>query len=170
MRDAGLGVELVLAIDAALDLARTDGGDDGRHTRQEIVLRLFAFQAGIETLRDLFQAFRESPFRPHRDLVAHQDAEAIDRLPLFTQCEQRADLEVARRNVDGLRVFAPLREVGAHFPIRVAVIDDEDSCGALFRLRRRGGHARVAIASQGFQQRAMAGSARERPLRNLRKR
>ena len=50
MGNVGLGVELVLAVDPALDLTGADGLDNGGDAVQEIVLGLLGFQAGIEPL------------------------------------------------------------------------------------------------------------------------
>ena len=69
--DVSLRVELILAIDAALDLARANRCDDGGHTGKEIILRFFRFETAVEALCDLFQTLRECALRPHRNLVSH---------------------------------------------------------------------------------------------------
>ena len=43
-----LGVEFVLLVDAALDLARADRLNDGRNADQEVVLEFLFLQAGVQ--------------------------------------------------------------------------------------------------------------------------
>lgn len=70
--DLDLGVELLPAVDVCLDLARPDGlGDD----------------------RDAGKPVLEGFPGPLGDLAAHQDANAVQLLPLFVECEKRADLK-----------------------------------------------------------------------------
>src|SRR5688572_381963 len=111
MRDVSLRVKLVLAIDATLDFARPERGNDRWHTAEKVVFRLLGFQASIEPLSDLFQSFPERPLRSHRDLVSHQNAKVIDSLPLPIQGEQRADLEIPGGNIDGSGELAPFCKV-----------------------------------------------------------
>jgi hypothetical protein len=80
--DVRLGVELVLSIDAAFDLLRADGLDDRRNAFEERILGLLAFKALIEASLNPAQRFLKRLLRSSSDLVAHEDADVIDLLPL----------------------------------------------------------------------------------------
>lgn len=125
MRDVGLRVELGLAIDATLDLAGADGVHDRRNADEEIVLFFRVFQAVVERGGDFLESRFECCLGPHRALVAHEDADVIDLLPLVLQREQRADFEVPRGDVEPLGDLTPVVKVAEYLPVFVAVIDDE---------------------------------------------
>ncbi len=129
--DVGLGVELVLLVDPALDLARADRLHDGRNAGEEVVLLLLGFQAVVQPRLDLLQSVGERLLGAARNLVAHEDANGIDLLPLVLQAQQPADLEVARGHVDGLGELAPVVQVALDLPVVVAVIDDEQFAAGL---------------------------------------
>src|SRR5207253_4533126 len=69
---------------------------------------------------------------------AHEDADAIDLLPLFPQAQESADFEVSRGDVDGLREPAPVAQIAEDLPVGVAVIDDEQFAAGLALARRHG--------------------------------
>lgn len=48
MGDVGLGVEFVLPVDAALDLAGAQRLDNGSHALEEVVLLLLGFEAPVQ--------------------------------------------------------------------------------------------------------------------------
>ena len=120
-------MELVLAVDAALDLAVADGLVDGRDAGQEIILLFLGLDAAVELLGDLWHQSREQ-YLPGAggDFVAHQDPDLVQLLPLTIQSQQRADLEVAGGDVEGLRDLRPFAEVVADLPVCIAVVDDEE--------------------------------------------
>jgi hypothetical protein len=72
-----------------------------------------------------------SSFRSFRDFVAHQNANLIHLLPFVLEPEQRANFEVAGRDVDRLRDLAPVVEIAQDLPVHVAVIHDEKFTSAL---------------------------------------
>jgi hypothetical protein len=123
--DVGLGMELRLAVDAAGDLAGTDGLDDGRDAHEEVVLLLLRFEAGIEAVADAPEALDERGASAAGDLVAHEDADLIDLLPLVLQAEQGADLEITGGDVDGAGNLAPVVEVAEDLPVLVAIVHNE---------------------------------------------
>lgn len=83
--DVGFGVEFVLAIDAAEDLARADAFDDGRDAGEEIVLEFLFLQAVVEAGRDLLHPLGEGLAGALADLVAHEDADSVHLLPLVLE-------------------------------------------------------------------------------------
>ena len=100
---------------------------------QEVVLLLFGFQAVVQPRLDLLQPVGERLLGAARNLVAHEDADGIDLLPLVLQAQQAADLEVAGGHVDGLGELAPVVQVALDLPVVVAVIDDEQFAAGLAR-------------------------------------
>ena len=62
MGDVSLRVELVRAIDTALDLARANRGDAGGHPGEESVLRFLRFEISIEPRRDFFKPSANARF------------------------------------------------------------------------------------------------------------
>jgi hypothetical protein len=100
MRDVGLGVEFLLAIDPADDLAGADRLDDRRHSFQEVIACLFRFQTCIEPGDDFPQSLREGLFRSFGNFIPQKNADLVDLLPFILQHQQGADLEVGRGNVD----------------------------------------------------------------------
>ncbi len=125
MGDVSLGVELVLAIDPTLDFAGADRLDDGCDAVEEVVFLLFGLDAVVEFAGNPRQSFVKRLAGAPRHLVAHQDADAVDLLPLVAQRQQRADLEVAGGDVDGAGELAPVAQVAGGLPVFVAVVDDE---------------------------------------------
>ena len=89
MSEVRLGVEFILAVDPATDLTRSDRFDDRGDAGQEIVLLLLRLQAGVETVGGGGQARRERRLGPQRDFVAQENANLLDRLPLFAECQER---------------------------------------------------------------------------------
>ena len=79
--DVSLGMKLCLAIDAADDLAGSDGLDDGGNAGEEVILEFFSFEAAVEPIANALQPLGEGGPRPPRYLIAHQDADAIDLPP-----------------------------------------------------------------------------------------
>ena len=100
--DVGLGVELVLSVHPALNLARADRLDDCGNPVKEVVLLLRGFDAVIEPTGHACEAFIESLLRTARNLVAHEQPNAIHLLPFAFEIKQCADLEIPRGNVDRL--------------------------------------------------------------------
>lgn len=136
--DVRLSVELVFAIDAALDFARADGLDYGGSPGEEIVFLFFIFERAVEPVLDLGQALGEDGAGALRDLVAHEEANLVELLPLAVEGQERADLEVAGGDVDGLGKIAPVAQIAKDFPVVVAVIDDEQfAAGFAGALRHR---------------------------------
>ena len=129
--NVGLGVKLVPLVDPALDLARADRFHDGGNAREEVVFLLLGFQAVVQPRLDLLQSLSKRLLGPARNLVAHEDANRIDLLPLVLQAQQPADLEVARGHVDSLGKSAPVVQVALDLPVIVAVIDDEQFTAGL---------------------------------------
>ena len=125
VREIAFGVELVAAIDAAANLAVAEGRDDGRDAREEVVFFFFLFEAAVESRLNLCEAGGERGLGPLGDFVAHQNADRIDLLPLVLQREQRTDLEIAGRDVDGLRQRTPIAQVTNDLPVVIAIIDDK---------------------------------------------
>ena len=82
--DVGLGVELGLGVDAALDLARAHAFEYLGHVIEEGVLVFGSLQAGIEHEAVLFEDLRLADGLISSDghLVAHQDADLVQLLPL----------------------------------------------------------------------------------------
>ncbi len=112
VRDVSLGVKFVLAVDAALDLARTDGLDDGRDAGEKVVLFFLGFEAVDQAMRNLAEDPAANAFlRSQRNFVAHQDANVIDLLPFVFSPSSAADLEIAGGDVDALGELAPVVEV-----------------------------------------------------------
>ena len=103
------------------------------NARQEVVLEFLFLQAGVQPRPGLLQPFGEGLLRAARHLVAHEDADGIDLLPLVLQAQQAADLEVAGGHVDGLGELAPVVQVALDLPVVVAVIDDEQFAAGLAR-------------------------------------
>ena len=106
-----------LRVDAALDLPLPHGLDDGRHAVEEVVAFLLAFDAVVERLLDLLNAGDEGLPGAPRDLVAHEDAELVELLPLAVQGQQGADLEVAGGDVEGVGELGPFVEVLLDLPV-----------------------------------------------------
>lgn len=69
------------------------------------------FQAIVESLLDVLQALDKRFPRALGDFVTHQDAQAVDLLPLDLESQQRTDLEIGGRDVQCLRVAAPVVQV-----------------------------------------------------------
>ena len=59
-------------------------------------------------------------------LTADEQPDLVDLLPLAVEGEERADLEVARGDVDRRADLAPLTDVLERLPVLVAVVDDEE--------------------------------------------
>ena len=128
VRDVRLGVELVLVVDAALDLAGSQRLEDRRARRGGTgwrPCRPRCSRRGISTARCSHRLEQRLP-RAMRRLRAHQDPDLVELLPLAVEREQRADLEVARGDVERLRDPGPLLEVAEPGPARDAVVDDEE--------------------------------------------
>ncbi len=101
MGDAGLGVKLFLAVDAADDLAGADCLDDGRDTRKEVIGAFFVFEAVLEPLTCAAEAPGKCVPGAEGNLIAHENANLVDLLPFILQGEQGADFEVPGGDVDG---------------------------------------------------------------------
>ena len=86
---------------------------------------LFLFQALVQVLHNVRQSILECSHRAQRYLVSHQDADLVDLLPLVFQGKKGPYLEVARRDIDGLRDLTPVVEVPGDLPIFVAIVDDK---------------------------------------------
>ena len=109
VRDVGLGVELVLAVDAALDLSRAKASTIAGTPARKSFFAFSDFHASVESLSgDVLQTLG-TRVCPQRNLVAHEDAEAVDRLPLVFEARSAADLEIAGGDVDGMGDLAPFR-------------------------------------------------------------
>ena len=127
VRDVGLGVELVLVVDAALDLPRAQRLEDRRDAVEEGVGVLVGLDAAVEDLDGArSHGLEQRLARAVRRLGAHQDPDLVERLPLAVEGEQRADLEVAGGDVERLGDAGPLLEVAEPGPARDAVVDDEE--------------------------------------------
>lgn len=68
-----------------------------------------------------------SAFLVRWDLVAHQDPDRVELLPVAVEVEQRADLDEARGDVDAARQLRPLAQAVEPVPARCTVVDDEES-------------------------------------------
>src|SRR5438067_11177893 len=101
-------MKFIAAINATLNLPGADPFDDGWHAFEKVILRFLAFEAAIQAVSDFAQAFSKSALGFERDLVTHEDANAIHFLPPFFQAEQRADLEITRRNINRARQITPV--------------------------------------------------------------
>jgi hypothetical protein len=104
VRDVRLRVELVLVVYAALDLAGAQRFEDRRDTVQERVGTLGRFDAAVEDLEcPRTHRLEQGLARAMGRLCAHQEPDLVERLPLAVERQQRADLEVARGDVERLR-------------------------------------------------------------------
>ena len=63
----------------------------------------------------LFTGLADGVGGPRRDIVAHEDADLVHALPLAVELQESANLEVAGRDVDGLRQLTPVVEYWATF-------------------------------------------------------
>ena len=124
MGDVGFGVELVLAVDAALDLAGSDALDDGGNASEEVVLEFLALYTGVQGGPRLGKPFGESLLGSKGDFLAHQDVDGIDLLPPSIEGRESTNLEVTASNIDGLRDLTPVVKVAANLPVLVAVVHD----------------------------------------------
>ena len=125
MGDVGLGMKLVLPVDAALNLSDANCFDNCGYAVQKVVLFLLGLDALIEAAGNVREAFLKGLLRAARDFVAHEQTNTVNLLPLSVERKQRADLEKARRYVDRLRKLAPVAQIPDGLPIFVAVVDDE---------------------------------------------
>ena len=78
----GLGVKFLLVIDTALDLAATDSFDDLVNASQKIIFFLFTFNAVIQHAFDAGNAIVQRTLGALGNLVAHQNADLVQLLPL----------------------------------------------------------------------------------------
>ena len=126
VRDVCLGVELVVVVDAALDLPRSERLEDRRNAMEEGVGFLVGLDALVEDLHGARAHRLEERFaRAMRRLRAHQNPDLLQRLPLPVEGEQGTDLEVPRGDIERLGNAGPLLEVAEPSPARDAVVDDE---------------------------------------------
>ena len=101
VRDVRLGVELVLVVDAAFDLAGTQRLEDRRDAVEERVGVLVGLDAAVEDLdRARPHGLEQGLARAMRRLGPHQDPDLLERLPFAVEREKGADLEVARGDVE----------------------------------------------------------------------
>ena len=127
MRDVGLGVELVLVVDPALDLPRAQCVENGWDAVEKGVGGLVGLDAAVEDLdRTRPHGVEERSARPVRRLVAHQDSDLVERLPFPVERQKGADLEVTCGDIERLRNPGPLLEIPKPGPARDAVVDDEE--------------------------------------------
>ena len=125
-------MELVLSVDAALDPSLSNGLDHRLHTFQERVRALLVLQAVVEPAHPLAQRLLEHIVGSQRHLVAHQQADPLQLLPLAVEGEQRPDLEEPGSDVEGSGHIGPLAQVLQTRPARNAVVDDEQLPAARF--------------------------------------
>ena len=123
--DVGLGVELVAPVHPALDPALGDRLHYRFHALQERVRALLSLQAVIKATHPPPQRLREHAAGAQRHLVAHQQPDPLQLLPLAVQRQQCPDLEEPRRHVERARQVAPLAQILQPGPPRHAVVDDE---------------------------------------------
>ena len=125
--DVGLGVELVLVVDTALDLPGAKRGEDRGDPVQEGVRLLVVLDALVEAVERLRPDRLENGLAsPVGGLGAHQDPDLVEPLPPAVEGEQGADVEVPRRDVERLRDAGPLLQVPEPGPAGDAVVDDEE--------------------------------------------
>ena len=91
--DVCLGVELVPPINPTLDPALSDGLHHSLYTLQERVRALLVLQTVIESTHTLAQRLLEHIVGSQRHLVAYQQADPLQLLPLAVEGQQRPDLE-----------------------------------------------------------------------------
>ena len=126
VRNVCLGVELVVVVDAALDLPRSERLEDRRNAVEERVGLLVGLDALVEDLHGArAHGLEERLARAMRRLRAHQNPDLLQRLPLPVEGEQGTDLEVPRSDIERLGNAGPLLEVAEPSPARDAVVDDE---------------------------------------------
>ena len=127
VRDVGFGVEFSLGVGAALDLAVAKGLNYGRRAGEEIVLLFLGFEAGVQLLGYVpLKGLENCLARARRDLVAHEDANLFELLPLAIKGEQSADLEVAGCDVKRTGDLGPILEVAKSFPLGLAIVHDKE--------------------------------------------
>ena len=126
--DVGLRVELVLVVDAALDMPGAERVEDRWDPVQEGIRLLVLLDAPRRACRVLAPetASRDGLASPMGGLRPHQDPDLVEPLPLAVESEQCADLEVPGRDVERLRDAGPLLQVPEPGPAGDAVVDDEE--------------------------------------------
>src|SRR5215204_1492433 len=97
MGNVSLGVELLLGVDIALDLAIADSLHYRGHARKEVVLLLFSLYTLVQVLGyDRLDTFEKSLLGALGDLVSHEDSQLVQLLPLTIESQESADLKVSR--------------------------------------------------------------------------
>ena len=133
MRDISLRMELVLVIDSALDLPRTERFKDCGNTMKEWVGVLIELDALIQ---DLYSArlhcIEERLPGSMGCLGTHQDSDLFETLPFAIQSQKRTNLEEAGCDVEGLGYTRPLFQVAEPGPAGDAVVDDEEVAAFVF--------------------------------------
>ena len=129
--DVGLGVELRLCVGAALDLTGLQRLDDRGDAFEEVVPTLLDFDGVIELASDAVD--KDAP-GAWGDLIAHENPDLVELLPLAIEREQRAHLEVSGGDVERVRNVAPLAQILPNLPFGIGVVDDEEIATLAARL------------------------------------
>jgi hypothetical protein len=96
------------------------------HAAEERVLCLLLFDTRIETvLSASAHRLQKRLSGPAAHLIAHENADLLDLLPLTVEFEESADLEEAGCDVKPVRDATPLAQISQTRPARDAVVDDE---------------------------------------------
>ena len=167
MGDVGLGVELFLVVDPALDLPGPERFEDRGDPVQEGVRLLVLLDALVEPVERLRpNRLQNGLAGPVGGLRAHQDPDLVQSLPFAVEGEQGADLEIPGRDVERLRDAAPLLQVPEPGPAGDAVVDDEELAALGVNAHDVPG-APLPAALAGYSQtpssQPPAGSGRRRP-------
>lgn len=127
MGDVGLGVELVLVVDTAFNLASTERVQNRRDPVEERVGFLVLLDALVELDKSPRpDGFMDSLPSPKGGLRAHQYPDLVEPLPLAVECKKCANLEVPRRDVKRLGDARPFLQVSEPGPARDAVVHYEE--------------------------------------------
>ena len=126
MGDVGLGVELVLVVDATLDLAGFQSLQQSRNSMQKRVGGLVGFDTAIEILNGpVTDSIQHGLSSSLGHLRSHQDANLLQGLPFAIEGEERADLEKTGGYVKALGNACPFFKVAEPGPAGDAVVDNE---------------------------------------------
>jgi hypothetical protein len=124
-------VELFLPVHTGLNLTGTDGLYNSGHAGEEVILFLGGFDTVVEPARNLSQSFLKGLFGALGHLVAHQDAQLVQFLPLPIESQECSNLKIPGGDIECASNVCPVMKIMSNFPIIVTVINNEQGAAML---------------------------------------